>query len=148
MKKKRERRKPLSGTTPWLARVRRYFSRRPEVLSVYLFGSRASGRATPRSDTDIAVLIKPSGRRSDFDRQLSYSHDLERILNSEVDVAVLNHADPFLTQQVFTKGKSILVRNRKGAEELKWRLIRGYWDFIPIKRIMDDTAIARLQRGH
>ena len=72
--------------------------------------------------------------------------DLERLLKRDVDVVILNTADPFLRQQVYTKGKLIFVRNKKEAEDLKWRHIREYWDYIPIKRMMENTAIQELKK--
>ncbi len=35
---------------------------RPEVIAVYLFGSFATGKATPRSDADIVVEVEEGAR--------------------------------------------------------------------------------------
>ncbi len=37
---------------------KKFFASDPRVLAVFLFGSRADGTATPRSDIDLAVLFE------------------------------------------------------------------------------------------
>ena len=79
-----------------LARVRRVFAAHPVpgVLSVYVFGSIAEGRAHAESDIDLGVLFDRNvypDERSRFEAQL----DLRRYLSPasvgrEVDVVVLN----------------------------------------------------------
>lgn len=130
------------------SKIKSYFYPKKEVLAVYLFGSRVTGRTTKWSDVDVAVLLcKPDGKRI-FDKEFQCRFDLEKLLGADVDVVILNNADPFLVQQVYTKGRPLFVRNKSQAEELKWRHIRNYWDFIYMKKILDDSAIKRLAHGH
>jgi predicted nucleotidyltransferase len=49
----------------------RLIAEHPEVLGVHLFGSLAEGRAIPRSDADVLVLLDHSDRRW-LDRPLDY----------------------------------------------------------------------------
>ncbi len=44
---------------------------KPEVSAIYLFGSLAEGRATPRSDADLIILLKTS-REKFLDRPLAF----------------------------------------------------------------------------
>ncbi len=43
---------------PNLERLKAVFEKFPQIQSVYLFGSRAAGRARPGSDLDLAVVSK------------------------------------------------------------------------------------------
>ena len=57
----------IAGSDPWNNIVTTSFNtelmlqllqqRLPNLLAVYLFGSQASGQATPSSDVDLAVLM-------------------------------------------------------------------------------------------
>ncbi len=44
---------------------------KPEVSAIYLFGSLAEGRATPRSDADVIIILRESRVRF-LDRPLAF----------------------------------------------------------------------------
>ncbi len=50
----------------------RLVTERPEVYAVYLFGSLARNKATPRSDADLLLPLRQSDRPRWFDRYLDY----------------------------------------------------------------------------
>ena len=58
------------------------------VQFAYLFGSYAKGEQTKNSDVDIALYLK----NDSFDAKLSIHHTLQRALQKEVDLVVLNRA--------------------------------------------------------
>src|SRR5688572_14470659 len=77
---------------------------RSEVLEAYLFGSRASGRAPPLSDIDVAVYVDEQ-RAAACAGAWGYAADLTAALMSalgtnDIDVLVLNRADPVLYHRV------------------------------------------------
>lgn len=131
---------------PWIRRVRDYFEGKRGVLAVYLFGSQASGRQNSSSDVDLAVLLKRGGPRQTSGQEFKFRCELEGLLHTDVDVTILNHADLFLAHQALTKGVAVFVRDRRRAEQLKWRLVNAYWDFIPTRRILEGESIRRLAR--
>ena len=45
---------------------------RPEVVAVYLFGSLATNKATPRSDADILIVLRTSDQPVWFKRAYDY----------------------------------------------------------------------------
>lgn len=45
---------------------------RPEVIAVYLFGSLARNKATPRSDADILIVLRESQQPVWFKRAVDY----------------------------------------------------------------------------
>src|SRR3989338_8380355 len=89
------------------------FKRVPEVLVVYLFGSRARGDATGESDTDLAVLFRKGGGRREQDEKLSKTG---RELSERCDLVYLNQAASLLKYEVISDGR--IVFKRMSDEEL------------------------------
>lgn len=111
---------------------------------MYLFGSRAAGKSRRNSDADVAVLLSPSAVKKAFELQLRWQEELARILGANVDLVILNEADPLLKFQVYSKGRPAHVKIPASAEEFKWRAISEYWDCIPSQRVLGKTALDRL----
>ena len=127
-----------------IEKVKKYFSTKKDVIAVYLYGSQASGKTTPHSDVDLAVILNST--KHSFERELKFRTDLEKLLRCEADVVILNDADHFLSSQVFTKGKILFTRNRKKSEDFKWHAMKLYWDFIPTQRIFEEAALRKLKQ--
>lgn len=115
------------------------------IIAVYAFGSQALGRTTRFSDLDIGILLNQGALRKAFDFEIKWREELSRMLEGEVDVVILNKADPFLKFQVFQKGIPLLIRDAKRAENYKWQSIREYWDWQPSQRILEGKAWERLE---
>ncbi len=104
----------MSATPEDLVRlIGRFFqeSARPGLVSAYLFGSHATGRAHRESDVDVAVLLAwdvyPTARER-FDVQVRLSADLAADLRTErVDLVVLNDAPPHLGRRIVTTGQRV-----------------------------------------
>ena len=78
-------------------KLRKYLKDRKDVAFTFLFGSQATGSATIRSDVDIAVYFYPEKRKPiEVEEEVFYDgedkiwSDLERLLNKEVELLVLN----------------------------------------------------------
>jgi hypothetical protein len=84
----------------------------PGVVSVYLFGSHAAGRAHRESDVDVGVLLSWSAyptAHDRFDARLRLTADLGAALQrNDVDLVVLNDAPPLLGRHVVTTGRRLL----------------------------------------
>jgi len=107
--------------------LRRYFATRQEVAFAFLYGSHAKGTATKRSDVDIAVYFHPRRRHPvEFEEEVFYPAenemwgDLERILNKEVELLVLNRV-PATVAVSAIKGMPLIIKD--------WNL---YLDFFEI----------------
>lgn len=86
----------------------RRFCKRERVAVAVLFGSATSGRTTAHSDLDLAFWVE--GKRVD-DRELDLTNALMPLLHrNELDVVVLNHANPLLQWQVASTGKPLYER--------------------------------------
>lgn len=97
-----------------LTAIRKFFSRQPDVIAAYLFGSQAtgrSGRAESQRDVDVAVLFQDAVSQSRrFDRTLEFMSDLAAIVRRNVDVVDLNSA-PNLLRMNAIMGKLICSAN-------------------------------------
>ena len=108
-------------------RFRRYFATRQEVAFAFIYGSHAKGTGTKRSDVDIAVYFHPRRRHPvEFEEEVFYAAeneiwgDLERIVNKEVELLVLNRA-PATVAVSAIKGIPLIIKD--------WNL---YLDFLEI----------------
>jgi predicted nucleotidyltransferase len=89
------------------------------LVSAYLFGSQAEGRAHRESDVDVGVLL-PRGEAGDarerFDARVELtSYLIGELHRNDVDVVVLNDAPPQFARRIVTGGRRIL-RNDPAAD--------------------------------
>ena len=109
--------KAPAGSTPGADRsaaiaetLRRYLREAPPtgLVSAYLFGSHAAGRAHRQSDIDIGICVDRrvlAARAARFDLRVRLTSDLIHTLRcNEVDVVVLNDAPPLFARHVLRHG--------------------------------------------
>lgn len=81
------------------------------VISAYLFGSHAEGRAHRESDVDVAILLSRSvfaSGEARFDERVRLSSWIASELHTNaVDVVVLNDAPPHFARRICTTGLRI-----------------------------------------
>ncbi len=80
------------------------------LAAAYLFGSAARGALRSQSDIDVAVLFEEGSPRID---RLSLMADLSHGAGRDVDVVILNEAEPRLYHEIVRTGKILFERNRK-----------------------------------
>jgi len=98
----------------------------------YLFGSRASGRAGPVSDFDIAVLYAES--QSTIMRY-ELARDLKSILKTDaLDLVVLNNSPIELRYAVIASGIVVYQVNVKTRVEYEALTLSLYGDYLPVLR--------------
>jgi predicted nucleotidyltransferase len=112
------------------------FCGRHELALVVLFGSRAKGCATSRSDVDLAVLsLRP---HLEVDYQESVWEDFLRLLQrGDVDLVWLHQATPLLGYQVATTGQALYEARPGLFRDFALRAIKKHWDarkFYDLKR--------------
>ena len=87
------------------------------LVSAYLFGSHAEGRAHRESDLDVAVLLDRRalpGSRERFEAGLRLSSRLQDALATrDIDLVVLNDAPPGLGRHVVSRGRRLLAFDRE-----------------------------------
>ncbi|MBN1675349.1 MAG: nucleotidyltransferase domain-containing protein [Kiritimatiellae bacterium] len=88
----------MDSQTQRVAIRRRFFSGRPSVRLAFLFGSNAADRATAEFDVDVAVYLGDPGGEERLWRELT------RLLDTEVDLVLLDRAPATLVSAVFKQG--------------------------------------------
>ena len=84
------------------------------LVSLYIFGSVAEGRAHRESDLDIGVLLDRRvypDEKSRFQQRLLLSTALSRMAGPEADVVILNDAPPLLGRAIATREKRVICRD-------------------------------------
>ena len=81
------------------------------LVSAYLFGSHAEGRAHRESDVDVGVLLRHDvypTHRARFEVRVALSSRIMGMLRAgAVDVVVLNDAPPHLARRIVTAGERV-----------------------------------------
>ncbi len=116
-----------------LADLVAFLSTQPDVAAAYLFGSLAEGRAAPRSDVDIAILLggDPDSDRI-WERRFALWDALERFTDRELDVVILNQSPPLLQNQVLKHGRLLYEGDRAARVEFEVRAGKIYADLKPM----------------
>lgn len=98
-----------------------------EIELIYLFGSRATGRATASSDTDLAILF------SQLPRMVTYKTRLLTALEATgpVDLTILNTAGSVLKYQVVKDGRLLYERHPGQHKKFQFYARKEFFDFQP-----------------
>jgi predicted nucleotidyltransferase len=122
----------------------------PGVLSAYLFGSQAEGRAHRDSDVDVGVLLE-WGRyptlAARFDARLRLLGDLGHALGrNDVDVVILNDAPPQLARAIVTRGIRVHCRDAAADHALVRTVMLRAADLEPFLRRLRRVKLAAIRR--
>ena len=99
-------------------RLQDYLAARPDIEAAWLFGSRATGRARPDSDVDVAVLFPPGLTPLDAAiRRGRLVDDLQGLLHLPVDVVDIERIAP-VTFAVMFRDAQLLVDHNPGRRLL------------------------------
>jgi uncharacterized protein len=111
-------------------------ARKHGIALVIQFGSTVTGRAHDRSDMDLAVLFETTD--PSLDDEIRLAADLqEHCPGHEVDLVVLNRADPLLLRRVAEEG------------ELRWGMQQRFheWKMYAYRRYQDHRPYLELERA-
>ncbi|TVM04246.1 MAG: hypothetical protein CV087_00990 [Candidatus Brocadia sp. WS118] len=126
-------------------RLKSYFDKRKDISMAFFFGSWAKCQGGIDSDVDIAIYFEPKWHtveweKTDFwsDEENSIWLDIEKIIEKEVDLLVLNRAAPTIADSAL-KGIPIIIKNRNLYMDFLLRItseatdfrqwVESYWDF-------------------
>jgi uncharacterized protein len=109
----------------------------PEVVAIYLFGSRARGEALPGSDVDIAVLAaSPLAPLFRFDLQEALAAEL----HAPVDLVDLRSASTVMRVQVIEHGRLLYERDPVARQLFEATALSAYARLNEERRdILDDV---------
>lgn len=114
----------------------------------YLFGSYAKGRITPLSDVDVAVLLNDKiNPKTYFDIQLDLSDLLSSYLKKEVEVVILNRADPRLSYQVIKYGQIVFEKDPNLKANFERKALNIYFDLKPMFDFHEKELLERIKEG-
>ena len=120
-------------------------ARRHGIELILEFGSMVTGRVHPRSDLDLAVLL--GGPALSFTELADLRHELQSLHpDHEVDVAIVNHADPLFLKKV-TERCRLLYGSPRRLAELKIYAFKRYQDhrrYLALEREYVRRTLARL----
>jgi len=125
-----------------------YFQNKNEISAVYLFGSFATGKNRKNSDIDLGVLHNPGLNKVErFEKNLSYSLELENILQTSVDIVDLENANPFFLHKIMREKLLVLDKNTAWRVSFEVSRRRTYFDMQPFYKKYHRQALNRLERG-
>ena len=120
------------------------FSQYAQLIAVYLFGSRVTGKEHPNADFDIALIVDDD---FDFirncDLPLVVASKLEDIVGTKVDVVLFNKMDPPFQAEIRVKGKPIYVRNKEKLKKIFFKARREFEDYLGLHKHYIDALEKR-----
>jgi len=114
-------------TTPIQKKKLTYLAKKFQLKLAVVFGSFAIGKQRKDSDLDIAVL---SVKSIPLKVQIDLINELSLIFNKEVDLTILNNANPLLLYQV-SKNPILLYGDRRELLKFKLNAFKTYHDYAP-----------------
>jgi hypothetical protein len=116
-----------------LKQIAAYLQSQPDVLLGYLFGSQARHQARADSDMDVAILLDVAERSALdlLERRLDLAAALSDLIQTDVDVVLLNRASLLLQGQVLGEGQILYAADPQMRVEYEARTRSLYFDFQP-----------------
>jgi hypothetical protein len=106
------------------------FGKYPEIITAYLFGSRARGKFSALSDYDFAVQVDNKyGTKKYTDLKLELMRDLCRELKTDnIDVVIMNEAPLLLKHRIIRDKKTLFCRSQLKRIRNEARILSEYLD--------------------
>jgi predicted nucleotidyltransferase len=102
----------------------------PRIVALYLFGSRARGEASERSDVDVGILFRQDVTLRDV---VLLEDALQQRLGLPVDVVDAGHVDAFLALDV-VRGERVYCSDPDRCDEFELYVMRRAGDLAPFER--------------
>jgi predicted nucleotidyltransferase len=120
----------ITIAAPLLSRLASAIEAYPEVLSGYLFGSRATGHARKDSDVDIAIRLVPGlSAEKRFQLRLEMIDRIEELVDIVVEVILMNDASLIMLNHIFSHGIAVFIRDTEAEESFKVQKQKEFFDF-------------------
>lgn len=98
------------------------------ILSVYLFGSRISGKYNKASDIDMAIYTSENFFWDDY--YILYGELTKRLHSDRLDLVWLNKAEPILSFGIIKEGRILFYRDADALNDFELRLKKRYYNYV------------------
>jgi hypothetical protein len=116
------------------------------IKLLYVFGSYAKGSNNKNSDIDIAVLVNDNYKPM---YKLYMIGDLTSIFKrDDIDLVILNGANPVLRHQVIKYGKIIYEESLEEKVIFEAKVLSVYMDMEPFRRTQMEFINERLSENY
>lgn len=139
-----------------------YFSKKPEILMAFVFGSYAKNQETLESDFDLAIYFKPEGKSIEWEETKYYQNEddiwtaVEKIVQIPTDLIILNRAPSTLAFSVVQECIPVIIKDRSlylrfflmisSAAEYFREWTRDFWEIKNRSLLLTDINKDRLIR--
>lgn len=123
------------------------------INTLYLFGSRVTGKISKFSDWDFAAQLKDTVKPSKFfDYKIKLNSELMRLLHldvGELDLVILNREEiPLLLKyNIIKEGEIIYCRNQDQRQDLEFETMRDYLDWEHYEKLYSKIFLKKLAIG-
>ncbi|MFZ2975540.1 MAG: nucleotidyltransferase domain-containing protein [Candidatus Moraniibacteriota bacterium] len=109
-------------------------AKKHKLKLVVIFGSFASGKNRKDSDLDMGVIGE---KEISFEKQIVLTNELSQIFKKDIDLSVLNRANPLL---LFEASRNAVLVYGENSELAKFKLyaFRVYNDYAPYFKIENE----------
>jgi len=113
-------------------KIKDYFTKKPEVVVVYLYGSYARGAACEDSDVDLGILMTPCLEVKGFGiPQVVFAQDLTENIGKKVEVQDLEACRVDFAHRVISEGKLIYSNDETKRINFEEAVLRNYFSLKP-----------------
>jgi uncharacterized protein len=125
-----------------------YFSKQPDVVAAYRFGSTARGTASQTSDLDLAVLLDPTLPKKQYSRRREQLLcGAEKAIPQEVDLILFNEASSFLKYHILRTGQLFYERVGRVGRRFEAGALIEFFDYEPLYTQMRRKLMDAVGRG-
>lgn len=124
-----------------IERILSYFTKRPEVMALYIFGSFDTPFERADSDIDIAVLVSNENKKELDILKDEYYYASPGFSMRTIDIVTLNAAPTYLKHRILKTGRILIDKNPSLRKEFTARVVQEYFDYKPI----EDLYFSRLK---
>src|SRR3989339_1518910 len=106
------------------------FKKYPQIISAYIFGSRARGTTSPISDYDFAVdFEKDIDHKTYINIKLQLIKDLSKTLKTDkIDLVIINEAPILLQHRILKDRKVLFCKSPLKRLRNEFKILTEYMD--------------------
>lgn len=140
----RAKKLPLNKET--IAKLKKVLAKEPEVLAVYLFGSKITSQARPDSDLDLAIAVADRSKKEEF-YFLKKIGPVSGLGNFHLSVVDLRNSSPLFIHQIVKGGVPIYEKSKEQRVAFQAQAASRYFDSQHLRNIQNYYLGKRIEEG-